>query len=72
LGRAFDKLFSFFVYVFVGVIVVALLGLNPLVIIATFSGVLIGFAFMINIACSSWVQGILLILVRKPYDIGDR
>jgi hypothetical protein len=72
LGRAFDTTFSFFFYVFIFVIVVALLGMNPLVMIASFSGFIVGFAFMINIACSSWVQGILLILVRRPYDIGDR
>jgi hypothetical protein len=72
LGRAFDTMFSFFFYVFLFVTIVAIMGLDPFVMIASFSGFIVGFAFMINIACSSWVQGVLLILVRRPYDIGDR
>jgi small-conductance mechanosensitive channel len=72
LGRSFDAVFSFFFYVFIFVVVIAVLGLNPLAMISSFSGFIVGFAFMINIACSSWVQGVLLILVRRPYDIGDR
>jgi small-conductance mechanosensitive channel len=27
---------------------------------------------MMNIACSSWLNGLLLILVRRPFDVGDR
>jgi small-conductance mechanosensitive channel len=65
-------MFSFFFYVFLFVTIVAIMGLDPFVMIASFSGFIVGFAFMINIACSSWVQGVLLILVRRPYDIGDR
>jgi hypothetical protein len=72
LGRAFDTIFTFFFYVFLFVTIVAIMGLDPFVMIASFSGFILGFAFMINIACSSWVQGVLLILVRRPYDIGDR
>jgi small-conductance mechanosensitive channel len=72
LGRAFDTMFTFFFYVVLFVTIVAIMGLDPFVMIASFSGFIVGFAFMINIACSSWVQGILLILVRRPYDIGDR
>jgi len=30
------------------------------------------FAFMISAACSKYVEGLLLIFVRKPYNIGDR
>lgn len=72
LGRAFDTMFTFFFYVVLFVTIVAIMGLDPFVMIASFSGFIVGFAFMINIACSSWVQGVLLILVRRPYDIGDR
>jgi hypothetical protein len=65
-------MFTFFFYIFLFITIVAIMGLDPFVMIASFSGFIVGFAFMINIACSSWVQGVLLILVRRPYDIGDR
>jgi small-conductance mechanosensitive channel len=52
--------------------ILAVLGFNPFAILAAVSTIIVGFAFMINIACSSWVNGLLLILVRRPYDVGDR
>lgn len=36
------------------------------------SGLLVSFAFMIGSSASKYLEGILLILVRRPYDIGDR
>jgi small-conductance mechanosensitive channel len=49
-----------------------MLGIDLFAMLAAVSAVVVGFAFMINIACSSWVNGLLLILVRRPYDVGDR
>lgn len=39
---------------------------------ASITGFIVGFAFMIGAACSKYVEGVLLILVQRPYNIGDR
>lgn len=54
------------------VTVLASLGIDPLVLFASISGLVLGFSFMIGSACSKIFEGLLLILLRRPYDIGDR
>jgi hypothetical protein len=43
------------------------MGIDPLVLFASVSGFVLGFAFMIGAACSKYFEGLLLILVRRPY-----
>jgi hypothetical protein len=58
-------------YFIVFVVLVLVLGWNPLAIMASISGILVGFAFMIGQASSQWFEGILFVLIRRPYAIGD-
>ena len=53
-------------------VVLAILGIDINALLITVTGVLVSFAFLIGSASSKYLEGILLILVRKPYDIGDR
>jgi small-conductance mechanosensitive channel len=46
----------------------AVLGIDP---VALF-GFILGFSFMISGASSDYFQGLLFILMQRPYDIGDR
>jgi len=48
------------------------LGINPLVILASLSGLVLGLSFMISSASSKYFEGLLFIFVRHPNDIGDR
>jgi hypothetical protein len=72
LDGAFERIFHVFFYAILACICLAILGINPLVLFASISGFILGFSFMIGNACSRIVDGVLLILVRRPYDIGDR
>jgi len=47
------------------------MGVNPVVVFASVSAFIIGFAFIISSACSKYVEGLLMIFVRRPYNIGD-
>ena len=58
-------------YIFLACIVVIIFGLNPLVIIASISALWLSFAFMIGSGVSQQFEGVLMVLVRQPYDIGD-
>lgn len=50
----------------------AVFGVDVGSLVLGLAGVLVGFAFMIGSASSKYIEGILLILVRRPYDIGDK
>mmetsp|Transcript_39628 Transcript_39628/g.82351 ORF Transcript_39628/g.82351 Transcript_39628/m.82351 type:complete len:246 (+) Transcript_39628:1-738(+) len=48
------------------------MGVDPFVFILSVSSFIVAFAFMIGPGVSQQFEGILLVLVRQPYDIGDR
>jgi hypothetical protein len=72
IDHAYERLVNlvFFVLCFLAVLVA--LGVDIFALILGLSGLSISFAFMMGTASSKYLEGILLILVRKPYDIGDR
>ena len=44
---------------------------DPLTLFLSMSSVILAFAFMIGSASSKYFEGLLFILVRRPYGIGD-
>jgi hypothetical protein len=58
-------------YAIVLSVILARIGYDPLAIFLSFSGVILAFAFMIGSASSKYFEGLLFILVRRPYNIGD-
>jgi small-conductance mechanosensitive channel len=44
---------------------------NPLSLFLSLSSVILAFVFMIGTASSKYFEGLLFILVRRPYGIGD-
>jgi len=72
MDKAFEKIFNVVFYFVVICIVLAIIGVDPLALFAAISGFILGFSFMIGAATSKYFEGLLLILVQRPYDIGDR
>ena len=72
IDRAFENMFNVGFYITLVTIVMSVLGLNPLALFLSLSSVILAFAFMIGSASSKYFEGVLFILVRRPYGIGDR
>eukprot|EP00977_Amphora_coffeiformis_P020775 scaffold8471_cov184-Amphora_coffeaeformis.AAC.20 len=72
LDKAFEGIISAFLYVLIWAISLALLGIDPLALFLAFSPVILGFTFMFGASAAKFFEGILFILIRKPYEIGDR
>ena len=70
--RGYEKVINFIFFALVGALCLALVGIDPLSFILSLSSILVAFAFMIGAASAQYFEGVLLVLVRKPYDIGDR
>jgi hypothetical protein len=52
-------------------VILSQLGFDPLALFLSISGVILAFAFMIGSASSKYFEGLLFVLVRRPFSIGD-
>lgn len=69
---AAERILNCIFYTIATILIVAALGFDPLALFLSLSSIIVGFAFCIGNASSKYFEGILFILARKPYNIGDR
>jgi Mechanosensitive ion channel len=72
IDREFEKALNIPFYTVVICIILSQIGLNPLTLFISLSPLILGFSWMIGSASSKMFEGWLFILVRRPYNIGDR
>ena len=72
IDRAFERVINVGFYTLLIVLTLSQLGFDPLALFLSLSSIIVGFAFMIGPAASKMFEGWLFILLRRPYDIGDR
>lgn len=72
IDRAYGQILNIVYYTLVLLIGLSVFGFDVMYLVITIAGLLVSFAFMIGSASAKYIEGILLILVRKPYDIGDK
>jgi len=72
IDHATECIVNCFFYFLFFCILLARLKIDPLKFFLSMSSVILAFAFMIGSASAKYFEGILFILVRQPYDIGDR
>jgi len=69
---AFEQILNGIFYIVVITVILAAFGLNPLAMFLSLSSIILGFAFMIGPASSKYFEGMLFILVRRPYNVSCR
>mmetsp|Transcript_17151 Transcript_17151/g.41621 ORF Transcript_17151/g.41621 Transcript_17151/m.41621 type:complete len:1437 (-) Transcript_17151:162-4472(-) len=72
IDHASERIFNVVFYAAIGCLVLYALGFDPLAIFVSLSTIVLAFSFMISRASSNYFEGLLFILYRRPYDIGDR
>lgn len=72
IDHAFEIVINVVFYILLFLIMVAMIGIDPLSLILSISSLIVGFAFAISSASSKAFEGILFVLLRRPFDIGDR
>jgi hypothetical protein len=73
IDNAFEKIVNCFFYFFLAIIGFTILGwANVWTVFLSFNTFFLGFSFLFGAAASNYFEGLLLIFVRRPYDIGDR
>lgn len=71
IDRAFENILNVIFYAIATTVILSRLGFDPLALFLSISGVVLGFAFMISSASSKYFEGLLFVLVRRPFQIGD-
>ncbi|GFH58160.1 hypothetical protein CTEN210_14636 [Chaetoceros tenuissimus] len=71
LDDAFEQIINILFYIVVSIVIVVSIGLKTDGIFA-FSGALLSLSFMFGGSTSRYLEGVLLVLARQPYDVGDR
>ena len=71
LDDAFGQLINVVFFFGLSLIALGILGVDPFDVFISMTGILVPLAFLFNDAGSQYFQGLLLILVRQAYDIGD-
>jgi small-conductance mechanosensitive channel len=72
MDRSFEVFFDFFFYLFVLFVFLAVMGVDPMYLFATVASVIFSFSFIIGTSCQNFLNGFLMVFIRRPYDIGDR
>ncbi|KAG7357550.1 mechanosensitive ion channel [Nitzschia inconspicua] len=72
IDRALESIFNYAFYVLLVSIILWVLNIDPFALFVSVSSIILAFAVMIGSASSKYFEGLLLIVVQRPYGIGDR
>lgn len=72
LDDAFENLLNIVFYVLMIVILLLIMQVDFLTVFSTLAGLILPLSFLFSAAASLYFQGVLLVLVRQPFDVGDR
>jgi small-conductance mechanosensitive channel len=70
IDKSFENIINIVFYAIIVAIVMSQLGFDPFSLFLSLSSVVLAFAFAIGSASSKYFEGLLFILVRRPYGIG--
>ena len=72
IDEALENIFNIVFYAVMIIVILTLMGFDPLSLFLSLSSIILAFAFMIGSASAKYFEGLLFILVQRPYGIGDR
>ena len=70
IDKSFEQILNVVFYFVLSLLILNALGFNALVVFGSLSSVILSFSFMISQASSKFIEGLLFIICRRPYDIG--
>jgi small-conductance mechanosensitive channel len=59
-------------FFFLGLMVLSILNMNPWTLLVSMSTVLVSFAFALGPSAAKLIEGMIMIAIRRPFDLGDR
>ena len=72
IDREYEKVINGLFYLILGCVVLAILRLDPITVLVSLSSLIVAFSFMIGPGSATYFEGVVMILGRQPYDVGDK
>jgi len=67
-----ERIVNYFFWLIQGMMVLFIMQINPWPLLVSMTSLLVSVSFALGPSLSKYVEGILLIAVRRPFDLGDR
>jgi len=72
IDRVMERDFNILYYFFLVLIVISMLGFSPWNLLFSMSTILVSFAFAFGPSAAKAIDGVLMIALQRPFDLGDR
>ncbi|KAL7569468.1 hypothetical protein ACA910_009702 [Epithemia clementina (nom. ined.)] len=72
IDQALEDSFNVFFYLVLTLLLMSVMRMNPWPILVSVTSLLVSISFALGPSVSKFVEGVLLIAARRPYDLGDR
>ena len=72
IDRVLEQNFNALFYFFLILCVISMLGFNPWTLLFSMSTILVSFAFAFGPSAAKAIDGVLMIAIQRPFDLGDR
>jgi len=72
IDRALERILNVLFYFVLTLILLSIMNFNPWPLLVSITSLLVSVSFALGSSVSKYLEGILLIAVRRPYDLGDR
>lgn len=72
IDKVLCQIFNCFFGLGLAFVILAVLNLNPWALLVSSLSLIVSFAFALGPSVAKYIEGILLIAVRRPFDLGDR
>ncbi|KAL7569467.1 hypothetical protein ACA910_009701 [Epithemia clementina (nom. ined.)] len=72
IDKALENMFNGFFFFVLTLLLMSVMRLNPWPILVSVTSLLVSISFALGPSVSKFVEGVLLIAARRPYDLGDR
>lgn len=72
IDNVLENIFNGMFYFALALTIMSLLEINPWTLLVSMSTVLVSFAFALGPSAAKMIEGMIMIAVRRPFDLGDR
>jgi hypothetical protein len=72
IDHALEKMIDLAFWFFLFLLILSMMNINPWPLLVSLSTLLVSFSFAMGSSASKYIEGVLLIAARRPYDLGDR
>eukprot|EP00970_Alexandrium_tamarense_P009980 scaffold1976_cov187-Alexandrium_tamarense.AAC.9 len=71
-SHVLENIFNSVYFFFLGLVILSILHMSPWTLLMSLSTVMVSFAFALGPSAAKLIEGMMMIAIRRPFDLGDR